>query len=810
MHGFLASVRYSVRLLRKSPGFAITAVLILGFGIGANTVIFSLINVVLLKPLPYPNPERLVQVLMPYQNSSGGAIDYPDYVDIAAAQTAFESIAVRAGTFLDLSGSGETQRLCVGFASPSLFKLTSRSAFLGRTFDTKEDIPHGPLFAVISERFWKNHFNADPGVIGKKLTLSEQSFEIIGVVPAQIDLWGPPPTDVYLPVNSIALFSYPISQRVYRIFGCYGRLKDGVSLAQAQAELEIIHRGLIDRYPDTDKGYQIRLTPLLESVVSGYSGTVWLLGGAVAVLLMIAAANVANLLFARGLERRRELAIRAAIGATRSLLVRQLLLETGALSLVGGAVGLALAWLSIGVIKKLSPPDIYRFQEVRVDVTALLFVVGVIVVVAFISGLVPALSLSRPKLGSVLKEEAGRSGTGGLQKYRAQTILVAGQVTLACVLLIAAGLLVRSFAAAQRVPLGFNPHQILTAEVLLTSSTYEADGVKTRAFYDAVLAKVSQLPGVTDAAMNANLPLDYEWESRSPFTIDGQPDPGSGRHPLLDFQMTSPGYFRILQIPLLQGRDFNLEDKVDGQQVIIIDNALAQRYFAGQNPLGKVINFESEEGVRHCTIVGVAPHVRYRSPGIQENPFQAYFPYSQWDYDGEVLLVRCQGDPNAQIVAVRNAVQSIDPDVPVPDIRTYDDLIAQKLVTRKLASTLVSLFSAAALFLSAIGLYGVIAYSVSQRRREIGVRIALGAESLRILQLVAQQGFKLIGIGLVAGIALALVCARLIEGMLYGVSAADPISLLSAILVLCLAGCLACLLPALRATRINPVTALRE
>ena len=810
MRGLLASLRYTVRLLLKSPGFTVTAVLILGFGIGANTAIFSLINSVLLKPLPYSHPERVVKVVLPYQNSAADAFDYPDYLDVAAAQTGFDSIALIHGDFLDLTGSGETQRLWINFVSPSLFTLTDRPAILGRTFSAQEDVPHGPLLAVISERFWRNHFNADPNVVGKRLTLSEQSFEIIGVVPAQIDLWGPPPTDIYLTVNSIIPFSYPILQRTYHIFGCVGRLKEGVSIAKAQAELEVIQNGLISRYPETDRGYGIRVKPLLDDVVGGYSGTVWLLGAAVAVLLLIAATNVATLLFVRGLERRRELAIRVAIGATRSRLIAQLLLETGVLSLLGGIAGFGLALGSIEIIKKLSPAEVYRFQEVRTDPTTLLFVVGIIVLVAFISGSVPALSFSRPKLGSVLKEEGGRSGTGGVQRYRAQTLLVGAQMALACILLIGAGLLVRSFEAAQRAPFGFNPHQILTAELYLTSSTYEADGVKTRAFWDAVLAKVRHLPGVTEVAMDDRVPMYYNWEDAMRFTVDGQPDPGIGHHPVANRHMISPNYFRTLEIPLLKGRDFNEGDKVDGQQVVIIDDAVAQHYFNGRDPVGKVINLESGEGLRHCTIVGVVPHVRYRSPGTQENQFEVYFPYSQWDYDGEVLLLRCQGDPNAQIAAVRKAVQSIDPDVPVPNIKTFVDVIGQKLVTRKLASTLVSLFSGAALFLSAIGLYGVLAYSVSQRRREIGVRIALGAESLKILQLVAQQGFKLIGIGLVAGIILALVCAHFIEGMLYGVNAADPISLLIAVAVLCLAGCLACLVPALRAVRTNPVTALRE
>jgi putative ABC transport system permease protein len=803
-------MRSTIRLLLKSPGFTITAILVLGFGIGANTAIFSLVNAVLLKPVPYSHPERLVKVLLPYQNSSADTFDYPDYVDVAGAQSVFDSLALIHGDYLDLTGSGETQRLWVDFVSPNLFSLTGRPAILGRSYNNQEDVTHGPLLAVVSERFWRNHFNADPNVIGKKLTLSGQSFEIIGVAPAQIDLWGPPPTDVYLPVNSISLFGYPIDQRTFRIFGCIGRLKQGVTITRAQAELAVIYDGLIDRYPDTDKGYGVRVIPLLDDVVRDYSGTVWLLGAAVAVLLLIAAANVANLLFVHGLERRRELAIRAAIGATRSRLIAQLLLETGLLSLLGGIFGLGLALGIIEIIKKLSPPEVYRFQEVRIDPAALLFVVGIIVLAAFISGLLPALSFSKPKLGSVLKEEGGRTGTAGVQKYRAQTVLVAGQVALASILLIGASLLVRSFEAAQRAPLGFNPHQILTAELNLTSSTYETDGVKTRAFWDAVLAKVGQLPGVAEVAMNDRAPLYYDWEDPWRFTIDGEPDPGIGHHPVLRWEVISPNYFRTLQIPLLKGRDFNQEDKVEGRPVVIIDDAMAQHYFSGQDPIGKVINLESDEGLRRSTIVGVVPHVPYRSPGTQENQFQAYFPYSQFDFDGEILVVRCEGDPYAQIAALRKAVQSIDPDVPVPNIKTYDDLVAQKFVTRKLASSLVSLFSGAALCLSAIGLYGVLAYSVSQRRREIGVRIALGAEWLRIVQLVTRQGFKLVGIGLIAGTIVALVCARFIEGMLYGVTAADPISILIAALVLCLAGCLACLLPALRATRINPVTALRE
>jgi len=803
-------LRQTIRVLLKAPGFTITAILILGLGIGANTAIFSLINSVVLKPLPFEKADRLVLVSLPYQNAPQTDFDYPDYLDVASSQTSFDSIGVCRTDSLDLTGSGETQRLSVGFISSSLFRVTGRGAILGRTFTSKEDISHGPMLVVLSERFWRSHFNADPAIIGKQLTLSEQSFQIIGVAPAQMDIWKSTPTDVYLPVNSIALFDYPLLQRGVHFVDCYARLKNGVGISQAQAEMETIHDQLVDRYPDTNKGYGVRVTSLLESVVGGYSETVWLLGASVGFLLLIAASNVANLLFARGLERRREVAVRAALGASRLRLGSQLLFETALLTLAGGIVGLASAFWAVGLIKRLSPADINRFQEVGVDFTALLFVVAVIVLVAFTSGIVPAWSLSKAKLGSVLKEEGGRTGTSGLQKYRVQTILVGGQVALACILLIGAGLLVRSFEAAQNVWLGFNPHHVLTAELMLTGSTYESDATKTRTFYDSVLEKIRKLPGVSEAAMNDTVPLDHDSFVLAQFTIDGQPDPGPGRHPVLNRQMISPNYFRTLEIPLLKGRDFNEQDKADRQPVVIVDDGLADHFFPGQDPIGQAINFEYSRGVRRCTIVGVVSHVRDRSPGYQENRFQAYFPYSQWNYDTEILLVRCEGDPHAQITSIRNVVQAVDPDVPVPNIKLFDDLISQNLVTRKLGTLIVSLFAGAALFLSVIGLYGALSYSTSQRRREIGVRIALGAESLRILHMVAEQGFKLIVIGLIAGIVPALVCAHLIESVLYGVTPIDPISMLTAIVVLFLAGCLACVLPALRAVRTDPVKVLRE
>jgi putative ABC transport system permease protein len=817
MRGLLESIRYTLRVLLKSPGFTITAILILGLGIGANTAIFSFIDAVVLKPLPYPEPDRLVVIYQPSESDPSTWIDYPDYVDMAAAQHTFESLAVATRDSLDLSGSGEPEHLQADFVSPSMFKVSGTSAILGRVFAEQEDIPNGPLLAVLSEHYWKTRFHADPNIIGKNLTLSDHSFQVIGVVPTQVNDWGPPGTDVYAPANTIATLGffpndrgYPLALRDLHFFFCIGRLKTGVSIAQAQADLETIHDNLLNRYPDSNRGYGLRITPLLDSMVNGYAATTWILGAAVGCLLLIACANIANLLFARGLQRRRELMIRATLGATQRRIIGQLLLETFLLSVLGGILGVFIAFASIEAIKRLSPPDLYRFQQLSMDGPALLFIFGVVLMTSLLSGLLPAWSLSKVSLAPGLKDEAGRSGTTGQQRNRTQSGLVTGQVGIACVLLIAAGLLLRSFQAAQSIPSGFTPHHLLTAGIVLSSAKYETDGVRTRAFWDALMTKIGDLPGIVESAINNQPPQKYDWELLYAFTIDGQRDRGPGQQPVVTCQTVTTSYFRTLEIPVLQGRDFNSQDTIEKPRVIMIDAALADHYFPGQTALGKGISVQTQGGVRDCTIIGVVPHVRYKSAGQAENPYQAYFPYSQSDGDDGTLILRSDLDPAALIPAIRRVVSSIDPGVPIYGVSTYDDLIAQKLVARKQGTMLVTLFSGAALFLSIVGLYGILAYTVGQRTREIGIRIALGAQSDNILRLITAQGLKIVGVGLIVGLLASLILVRFIEGILYGVSATDPFSLCAAVIVLGLAALVACLFPALRATRINPITALRE
>ena len=817
MDRFLPSLRYTFRLLFKSPGFTVTAILILGFGIGVNTAIFSLIDGVLLKPLPFPNPDRLVEISEPYQNDLDYNVDYPDYVDTAAAQHTFDALAVASYEGIGLSGEGKPERLITSFVSPSVFNFSGLPVLLGRVFSDQEDVKNGPLLVVLSEKCWRDRFNSDPGILGKSLMLGEHSFQVIGVVPRQAVDWGPPSIDAYLPTNTLVTLGYmdphrgyPLAMRDVHRFACFGRMKPGVTLAQARADLQIIHDNLLVRYPDTNQGYGIRVTPLLDSMVTDYSATTWLMAAAVACLLLIATGNVANLLFARGLQRRRELMMRSVLGATRLQLVGQLLVETVILAAIGGVIGLIFSFYAIDLIKKLAPVTLYRFQELNIDLRALLFVLGVTLLAAILSGILPAWGMSGVGVAPGLKDVGGRGGTSGPQHHRVQEVLVSLQVALACILTIGAGLLVRSFLAAQNAPLGFNPNQLLTVELHLDSAKYEFDAVQTHNFWSELLQKIRRLPGVTKAVMDDSPPMKWDWEILIAFTIDGQPDPGPGRRPVLDWQMISSGYFNTLQIPVLQGRDFDTQDTAEKAKVIIVDDAFAQRYYPGQSSIGKRISIFDDHGVDDCTIVGVVPHLCHTAPGRSEAAFQAYFPYTQWSNDTAFLIVQSGADTGTLVTAIRDTVASIDPAVPISDVMSYDNVIAEKFVTRRLSAFVVSLFSLAALSLSAVGLYGILAYSVGQRTREIGIRIALGAQGGNVLRLVTQRGLQIAGIGLMAGVAVGLVVAHLMRGLLYGVSPIDPVSFGVSLLCLGIAAILACLLPALRAIRINPITALRE
>ena len=810
----LSLLSYSLRQLLKAPGFTITAIVILGSSIGLSTAIFSLIDAVILKPLPFPNSKRLVEVCEPHQHHPFSVFDYPDYVDMAAAQHTFDSLAVKAERTVDLRTNGEAQLLEGDFVSPSLFRVTGLPVMLGRVFTEKEDIPNGPQVAVLSERCWRSRFQSDPQIIGKNIILSDLSFQVIGIVPWQMDDWGPPGFDVYLPIHAIAAFHF-LESAVFtnrgggHYFTCFGRLKADASVYQGEADLKTIQGDLLIHYPSANKGRSLQVFPLLSFIVNDYSTTIWLLGAAVSVLLIVSCLNIANLLFARGLYRRREIMIRATLGASRWRVIGQLLMETALLTSIGGIAGIGVANFCVWGTKNLIPTDLYRFQELQVNWSALGFTFCAIIVAALVAGLLPAWSLSQVTLAPALQGESGRAGTAGPHRHRIQTGLVTAQVALTCVLLVGAGLLIRSFYATQTVELGFKPDHLFKAGVSLTSVKYESDDAKTVAFWDELITKIRQIPGVTDGATNEAPPLSgHRWDI-SPFTVDGQPKPEPDHEPVLTPATISSSYFRTMQIPILQGRDFNAEDTADKPNVVIVDAALAEHFFPGQNPIGKSIRI-AYTGYTQCTIVGVVPYVCNRTPGEEEIPFQAYQPYTQLAPSRQSLIIRSNLSSSGLVAAVRQAVASIDPGIPTYDAYPYEQMIAEQFATRRLSTLLIALFSGATLFLSAVGLYGVLSYFVGQKSREIGIRMALGAQASNVVRLVAEQGLWPVTVGLTVGILAGFLLARFMQTLLYGVSAYDPITLGLTVLVLGIATLLGCLLPAVRAIRIDPVRVLSE
>ena len=787
------------------------AILILGFGIGANTAIFSLIDAVLLRPLPYPSPERLVIISQETPNSPNSWVDYPDYQDFFRSQGSFEDLGVMREWHFDLSGQGDALRLFGGYVSASFFKVFRIPFILGRPFTVEEDKPGGPFLAVINERIWRSKFGGDPNIVGKTISLDNQKCQIVGVAPVQIEDWTAG-LDVLIPLNLMPTFGNEgLFLRTSHQLDCYGRLKAGVTLAQAQAECDLMQKSLAGRYPDSDKAFVMRVAPLLESSVSGYTGTLWLLGAAVVCLLLIACGNVATLFLARSLERRKEINVRAAIGASRFQLVSQLLQESALLSVLGGLLGVIIAFWAIELIKVLSPQqDLARFERVSLNVGALVFCFGATLVTALLFGLFPALNLSKTNLETVLRDEGSRSGTAGRQRQRLQSNLITAQVALTCVLLIGAGLLARSLEATQTVPLGFDPEHLLAARIELGAGRYGSGG-RSLTFFQNLLGKVRVLPGITAAALNPNPPFNG-WSGVQLFGIAGEADQKPGTEPAFEWQMVSTDYFRTMKIPLVAGRDFDETDLREDRGLVIIDQAIANRFFPGQDPIGKQIHDYDERfgrTRRYYTIIGVTKDVLHDSPGARVAEFQAYLPFATWLRDG-ILLVRTQGNPLAMLPAIRKTIASIDPSVALSEASSFNDWIGVKFTTRRLGALLVGLFSGVALFLSAIGLYGVLAYAVSQRSREIGVRIAVGAQPTNIIRLVMSQGLRIVALGLAIGLCTALLLGQFINSLLYGVSGNDPITLGLAILVLFLAGALACCLPALRAARINPITALRE
>ena len=811
----LTDLRYAIRMLIKSPTFSIIAIVALALGIGANTAIFAVVDAVLLRPLPYPDSDKLILLRERMQISESGSVSYPNYLDWRSAQRSFTDLALCRRDSMNLSSRGEEtppERIDGGVMTWNTMRIVGLMPILGRDFTEAEDTPGGPKVALISEGLWKRRFGGSPKVIGQQLMVDAIPREIVGVLPNEMRVIRT--AQIYLPLGDLRADKNVLQRDNHPGFSTLGRLKPGVTLPQARADLDHIAHDLTRRYPGTNTGRTISARMLLDATVGDYRQNLHLLLAAVACVLLIACANVANLQLARALARGKELAVRAALGASRWRLMRLLLIESTVLGVVGGAAGILIAIWSLDVIHILSPPHVMRFQQTQMDFWTLGFASGIALMCGILVGIWPAWRVSRlVSLSGVLHEAGTRTGSDSAGRQRARGILVVTQVALALVLLAGAGLTLKSFWRSQNAPLGFKPSGILMMTLSLPEARYDSNQ-KVANFYQQLITQVESLPGVVAAAIGQNVPFDNtEWDSS--FHLTGTPPNIPGQEPSAEVNVISADYFKVLRMPVVRGRGFGPEDRPKQPRSVMIDDSFAARFFPNQNPIGQHIddNQTNDEKPPPLTIIGVVPRVRSEVPGDefdrQKLP-QIYFCAAQFNaYENNLLVRVAKGDPMALAPAVVREVQRIDPDQPVASISTMEKNIGESLATRRLTMALLGSFAALALVLASVGLYGVMALSVTQRTREFGIRLALGAPRQDVFRLALGRGLLLVAIGLVLGLLGALAAGRALTSLLYNVGSLDPAALGAAILALAAVALLACWFPARRATRVDPIVALR-
>ena len=815
--------RYSLRQLLKHPGFTFVAILTLALGIGANTAIFSIVNAVLLRPLPYPQPDRLVLIRERTNIFDSGSVSLPNYLDWRAAQRGFTDLALIRRGDANLSGVSsdvEAERVGCARATYNFLSVLGVPPEQGRDFRESDDVPHCKKVALISDALWKRRFGGSRGVIGRYITLDGVQREIIGVLRPNIKV--PRAAQVYIPLEDLRSDKDYLNRGNHPGFSALGRLKPDVTIAQATADLNNIAAELERRYPDSNTGRRVTALILHDSAVKDYKQGVSLLLAAVGCVLLIACANVANLQLARALGRERELAVRAALGASRRQLAKQVFIESSILAVLGAVTGVLLALWGLDAIKAIAPghsasfapSDATRFQEANLDLKVLAFTAAVAIGTGLLVGVWPALRVSRTASLAVSLHEGGRGTSDGVQRQRVRSGLVVAQVAIALLLLAVAGLTLKSFRNAQNAPLGFNPEDILVGDVLLPKARYDTDE-KVAHFNDQLVERIRALPGVEAAALGLNIPFDdNEWDSA--FHITGTPPYRPGESPEAEINIVTPDYFRVMRMPLLRGRAFTADDRANQRRSVIIDESLAQKYFPGKDPIGQQIddNQSDEKNPPPLTIVGVVPRTRSEAAG-EDNVEQYHWP--QMTFAAEqvpnrsyVLLVRVKsGNPLALVPAIKHELQALDPDQAFADISTMENNVAKSLGSRRMMMSLLGAFAGIALLLASVGLYGVMALTVTQRTRELGVRLALGAQRADVFRLVLSQGMLLVVSGLIIGLLGALGVGRGLQSVLYGVGGSDAPALSFALFALAIVALIACWLPARRATRVDPMVALR-
>jgi putative ABC transport system permease protein len=803
--GIWSDVRHAFRLLVKSPGFTFVAVLTLALGIGANAAIFSVVNGVLLQALPYPHANRLVFLSENSRQVPDMSISYPDLKDWERQNTVFDSLGGVRPTDFVLTGAGEPEQLQGFNVSAGFLPAFGVHPILGRLFTKAEDRPGATPVAVISYSLWQRHFGGDSNVVGRSLDLSGRSYTVIGILPASFRF--PIPGDIFVPLG---LKADQMQQRgQHPGIVAVARLKPGVTLGQARAEMETIAARLAQQYPKTNTGVTAKLMTLREayySFLGGLSTALWVLLAAVGFVLLIACANVANLLLARAAGRDRELAVRMALGAGRARLVRQMLTESVLLALVGGGFGLLLGAVGTGALASMIPADLRQRVSIAIDWHVLLFLFVITVLTGVIFGLAPAWRASRTDVNESLKE-GGRSGTAGVGRNRYRQALVVSEFALGLVLVVASALMIRSFYELLKVNPGFRISHVLTAEVNLPGNKY-SKLAQINGFYRDVLARIQALPGVVAAGAIMPLPLSGNgWQGS--FYVEGTPPPKAGEVPFSDYHMVTPGYFPAMGPPLLRGRLFTAADDHSAPPVAIVSWSFARRYLPGQDPIGKRFKFGGPDSKQHwITIVGEVADTKQYGLG-KKSKTEFYVPAAQQPNGDMILVARTRRDASALTSAVRDAVAAVDSQQPIFNVRTMQSYLDQNLSGQRLSAMLLGLFAALGLVLAAVGIYGVIAYMVSLRRHEIGIRMALGASRGDVLRMVLGSGARLALVGIGVGVALGLGLMRLVSSLLYGVKASDPAIYALGALVLGVVAMLACYVPARRAMKVDPATALR-
>jgi putative ABC transport system permease protein len=800
MDSIIKDIRYGVRGLLKRPGFTVIALVALALGIGANTAIFSLVNAVILRPLPFPESDRLVWVFGNISNGGNRAsVSPPDFLDYRSQNKTFEQFAASGISAVpkSLTGSGEPERLTASAVSGNYFDVFGVAPAIGRGFTLENEKTGQNQVTVLSHAFWQKRFAGDPKIVGKTITLDNKSCQIVGVMPAGVNF--PQPAELWVPLDFEGNPEMKI--RKAHFLRPVGRLKAGVTLAQAQADTDTIAAHLAQQFPDSNTGWNLRLVSLREQLVGGTRTTLFVLFGAVGFVLLIACANVANLLLVRAAARQKEIALRTALGASRLRIIRQMLTESLLLSIVGGALGALLAVWGVQLLVTLSANTLPPTADVKIDGYVLAFTFAISILTGLLFGLAPAFRTAKVGLIDSLKD--GARGTEGTLRNRTRSLLVVFESAVAVVLLIGAGLLVRSLIALQSVDPGFDANNVLAVRIDITNKKYLAEG-RLANFFEELESRVSSIPGVQSVGLTSALPMSGQLNDIS-YTVEGRPPLAPDQTLNADFRLVNTNYFSSLRIPLLRGRNFTEQEVREGKAVTIVSKQLIDTVFPNEDPMGKRL-VSGMSGVAF-EIIGIVGDIRHNSLGAPPFP-TIYFPTRDFA-DRRNLVIRTQNDPMSIVGAVRQELRAMDPDQPISDVKRMTDWVDSSVTVPRYRTTLLAAFAALAMILAATGIYGVMSYTVAQRTHEIGVRMAMGARRLDVLKLVVRQGMLLTVVGVILGLAGALGLTRVMQTLLFGVTAKDPFTFAVVAGLLTAVAFIACLVPALRATKVDPLIALR-